>query len=73
MPWKVTSHVKERVRFVEAWLSDEHESMTALCREFGISRKTGYKWLARFKDGGGIAPKKWTVFKRRCSRLEGLS
>lgn len=26
--------------------------MSALCRRFGISRKTGYKWLKRFEDGG---------------------
>ena len=26
--------------------------MTALCREFGISRKAGYKWLERFRTGG---------------------
>lgn len=26
--------------------------MAELCREFGVSRKTGYKWLQRFLDGG---------------------
>ncbi len=26
--------------------------MAELCREFGISRKTGYKWAQRFLDGG---------------------
>jgi transposase-like protein len=28
------------------------ESMTELCAEFGISRKTGYKWLARYQERG---------------------
>jgi transposase InsO family protein len=28
--------------------------MVELCREFGISRKTGYKWLARFKEKGVV-------------------
>jgi transposase len=26
----------------------EEDSMTALCEEYGVSRKTGYKWLARY-------------------------
>ena len=52
MPWKVSTHVKERARFIEAWLEGEHPSMAALCIEFGISRKTGYKWVSRFKKGG---------------------
>lgn len=30
----------------------ERASMAALCREFGVSRKTGYKWTQRFLDGG---------------------
>jgi len=52
MPWKVSTHVKERARFIEAWLEGEHPSMAALCIEFGISRKTGCKWVSRFKEGG---------------------
>lgn len=52
MPWKVSTHVKERARFIEAWLEGEHPSMAALCIEFGISRKAGYKWVSRFKEGG---------------------
>ncbi len=41
MPWKERSVMDERIRFVIR-LQDV-ESMTELCREFGISRKTGYK------------------------------
>jgi transposase InsO family protein len=40
----------ERVRFVARRL--EGESMTTLCREFGISRKTGHKIFARYKEHG---------------------
>ena len=29
--------------------------MAALCREFGVNRKTGYKWLERYKSGGVLA------------------
>jgi transposase InsO family protein len=41
----------ERFAFVAACLEDE-ETMTALCESFGISRKTGYKWLARYRAQG---------------------
>jgi len=40
----------ERVKFVARLL--EGEKMAALCREFGISRKTGYKILERYNDTG---------------------
>jgi hypothetical protein len=39
MPWKESSVMDERMRFVIR-LKDG-ETMAALCREFGISRKTG--------------------------------
>ena len=38
----------ERLRFVARLL--EGEKMAELCREFGISRKTGYKIFTRYKD-----------------------
>jgi hypothetical protein len=41
MPWKECSVMDERVRFVARLL--DGEKMAALCREFAISRKTGYK------------------------------
>ena len=50
MPWKECQPVDERLRFV-ARLFDG-EQMTALCAEFGISRKTGYKIYTRYKDYG---------------------
>jgi len=40
----------ERLRFVARRL--DGEPMTALCAEFGISRKTGYKIFDRYKDYG---------------------
>lgn len=50
MPWKVSHTVNERMQFVARLQSGE--KMTDLCREFGISRKTGYKFRDRFlKDG----------------------
>jgi transposase len=50
MPWKETSPVEERLLFVARLL--EGEPMAALCREFGISRKTGYKIFDRYKAHG---------------------
>ena len=51
MPWKERSVMDERMRFIVR-LKDG-ESMASLCREFGISRKTGYKILERY-EGNGI-------------------
>ena len=53
MPWKACSAMEERLRFVARLL--EGEAMTDLCREFGISRKTGYKLLGRYREEGAAA------------------
>jgi transposase InsO family protein len=50
MPWKESSVMDERLRFVARLL--EGEQMSVLCREFGISRKTGYKIFDRYKEHG---------------------
>ena len=50
MPWKECHVVDERLRFVARRL--DGEKMAALCAEFGISRKTGYKIYDRYKDCG---------------------
>ena len=50
MPWKECHVEDERLRFVARRL--EGEKMRPLCREFGISSKTGYKIFARYRDCG---------------------
>lgn len=50
MPWKASSVMDERLRFVARLL--EGEPMSLMCREFGISRKTGYKIFERYKGHG---------------------
>ncbi|MGH6629713.1 MAG: helix-turn-helix domain-containing protein, partial [Burkholderiales bacterium] len=50
MPWKASSVMDERLRFVARLL--EGEQMSHLCREVGISRKTGYKIFDRYKEHG---------------------
>lgn len=53
MPWKETCAVDERRRFVVEAMKEE-TGIAELCRYFGISRKTGYKWLARYDAEGGL-------------------
>ena len=50
MPWKESDTVSERMKFVSRIL--EGERMTDVCREYGISRKTGYKIFARYEREG---------------------
>jgi transposase InsO family protein len=50
MPWKESSVMEERLRFVARLL--EGEAMTDVCRDFGISRKTGYKVFDRYREHG---------------------
>lgn len=50
MPWRESSKVDEKLKFVARLL--EKESMTDLCKEFGISRKTGYKIWNRYQEFG---------------------
>ena len=50
MPWKECSVMEERMRFVVRLL--DGEPMSELCREFGISRKTGYKIFNRYQHHG---------------------
>jgi transposase InsO family protein len=51
MPWKASSVVDERTRFV---LEQEggRWTMTELCEIYGVSRQTGYEWLRRYREGG---------------------
>ena len=72
MPWKECSVMGERLRFVARLL--DGESMSEVCRDFGISRKTGYKIFTRYKVQGqaltdrsrrpvryGVDPLPWTL------------
>jgi putative transposase len=50
MPWRECCKMDERLRFVARLL--DGEKMAAVCRDFDISRKTGYKIFQRYKDCG---------------------
>lgn len=53
MAWSETCPMEERARFVlealEGW-----NSMSELCRRYGVSRRVGYKWLDRYQRGGTL-------------------
>lgn len=51
MPWFESALMDERVKFVAVRLAGE-EPFSATCVRFGVSRKTGYKWMARYEAGG---------------------
>src|SRR5215210_285170 len=51
MPWKTVSLLKVRQRLVEAALA-RRQTLQKLCQRFGVSRKSAYKWLARFRRRG---------------------
>jgi putative transposase len=51
MPWKAESLVDHREQFVRDCLAGRFP-VTEACQRYDISRKTGYKWLARFLAGG---------------------
>ena len=51
MPWRESSPMSERLTFIKACLQ-RSEHIVEICDRFGISEKTGHKWLRRFQRGG---------------------
>ncbi len=51
MTWKATNPMEQKKMFIQAWLTQQY-SKTQLCQQFGISRPTGDKWLARYHQNG---------------------
>ena len=51
MPWKEVKPMQQKVLFIADYLR-ELASLSELCRQYGISRKTGYKWIERFEEQG---------------------
>ena len=51
MPWLETDPMDQRTRFITDHRQDLY-AMAELCDRYGISRKTGYKWLARYAEEG---------------------
>lgn len=51
MPWKETSVMSERIEFIQQAVQPG-ANFSQLCRHYEISRKTGYKWLRRYRMFG---------------------
>src|SRR6476469_8158398 len=51
MPWKDVKPMAENLCFIAEHLR-QTASFSQLCQQYGISRKTGYKWVERYAQGG---------------------
>src|SRR3989304_1572555 len=51
MPWNEVSPMDQRVRFI-ADLQRDYLSLSELCRQFKVSRKTAYKWIEPYGVAG---------------------
>ena len=73
MPWNVNSAVNERTKFVVA-AGEPEANIAELCRQYGISRETGYKWLKRFEVEGpaGLANGSHTPKRRPHAMSDGM-
>ena len=65
MPWRVPGLMSIRAEFVAEVLGRRRPFAT-LCAQYGISEKTGYKWLARFREGGPVALRDASHATRLC-------
>ena len=51
MPWEENSIMEQRLKFVLEW-KEGWESKAELCRRYGVERRIGYKWAARYERYG---------------------
>lgn len=52
MPWRTVTPMDEKLLFIADYLRGNQKNFTQLCRLYGISRKTGYKWVSRYEQQG---------------------
>jgi putative transposase len=80
MPWREVCSMDERMRLMAA-LSAAEESVTELCEDFGISRKTAYKWWERYRQFGPEGLKErshapavvpWAISEAQAEAIVGL-
>lgn len=65
MPWHETDPMDQRCKFVMGYLSGQFE-MTELCRSYGITRPTGYKWVKRYRTEGAPGLQERSRAPRHC-------
>ena len=70
MPWKEVRLVDELVHFITE-VNESPESFAAVCRSFGISRKTGYKWVERYEETGPAGLQLRQPIARTCPHRTG--
>lgn len=52
MPWKETVAMKEKIKFIANYLDQNFDTFSELCLFYGVSRKTGYKYVNQFEESG---------------------
>jgi putative transposase len=80
MPWQEVCPMDARMRFIAAVIAEE-DSMSALCEQYGVSRRIGYKWLGRYlKEGAaGLQERQrgpqwvpWAITQAQAEAITGL-
>src|SRR6185312_2054205 len=73
MPWRKSSVMEEKLRFVFDYERGEH-SMKDLCARYEISRETGYVWLHRYRALGiaGLVERDRSSHRHPNQTLEGI-
>ena len=73
MPWRSKSVEELRKEFVLA--AEKYHNFSALCREFGITRKTGKKWCERYANNEPLSDqsrKPHTIANKTSPEIEAL-
>lgn len=52
MPWRDVKPMDEKLLFIADYIRNHHKTFSQLCQQYGISRKTGYKWVQRYEQQG---------------------
>lgn len=67
MPWNQTSPMDQKTQFIADYLR-ELFSISELCAQYGVSRKTGDKWIDRYLTLGPPGLEEYSRRPRECPR-----
>ena len=67
MPWSQRSPMDQRTQFIADYLRETF-SIVELCEHYGVSRKTGYKWIDRYLRLGPPGLEEYSRRPRHCPR-----